>query len=369
MMADEESIFDTVSAAVDQQKSQATSQDLTKRPSAAEKSPPDAAQEPASEAGKPEEAAETSEERTRDASGRFLPKEPKEPKEPKAEEPESEDLAEEKPEEQEAAPEEPKRPDISRPPRRLPVRTKERWQTYPPELREDIWAREEEFNNAFKQYDGLGNFVRACHQVGRPASDVANDYMSVEAKFRSDPIEGIIYTLQRTGHNPEMVIEEIVRRVEAARNGQQVPRPQPQPQPTGLTRADINAAIEERENQAKISAFEEDPGNIHLEPVGYNGEIGRIRKTMVAFLKEGVASDLKDAYDKACRAYGLAPYGNGAASPEKKSAAVDRSRAAAKAIGGAPAYNSNAQAKTPNDGNLSVYDTVRAAVERQQRGS
>jgi hypothetical protein len=56
-------------------------------------------------------------------------------------------------------PVEPPPVDISRLPKRLPVRTKSRWRTLPAELREDIILREQEFDEAFKRYDGLGNFA------------------------------------------------------------------------------------------------------------------------------------------------------------------------------------------------------------------
>jgi hypothetical protein len=58
--------------------------------------------------------------------------------------------------------------DISRPPKRLPVRSKTIWQTIAPELSEDIILREQEFDRAFSRYGGLGQYAIEAdhHQAG-----------------------------------------------------------------------------------------------------------------------------------------------------------------------------------------------------------
>jgi hypothetical protein len=78
--------------------------------------------------------------------------------------------------------------DISRPPKRLPVRTKGRWQTLPEWLREDIIAREEEFDSAFKRYDGLGQYTLEAEKNHTTLANAIRDYAEIEGKFRTDPL-------------------------------------------------------------------------------------------------------------------------------------------------------------------------------------
>jgi hypothetical protein len=127
---------------------------------------------------------------------------------------------------------------------------------------------------------------------------------------------------------------------------------------------------------AKIEAFENDPKHIYLEPLNPMGEQGPIRSAMIHFLtpvgpdNKALAKTLEDAYDMALRVHPEIARLNGSAGSSsdkaQKTAAVNQSRAAAKAVGGAPSHNSNAGVKSPDDGNQSVFDTVRAAVARQK---
>jgi hypothetical protein len=355
MVEDEnESIMDTISTAVETQKGNA--------PEPKE----EAAPEPTEEAAE----APESETRARDASGKFLPKEGASKVAKEAEtEPEhtgAVDKLEEQPD--------PNKADISRPPRRLPIRTKGIWQTLPETVREDIWAREKEYDTAFKRYDGLGTFVMAAEKNGTNLPAALADYSAMETALRRDPIEGALAVWQRMGYNPQAVVQELVRRAGGQSDGQPTQSMQA-PMPPGLTRQEMEMEFSRRENMAKIEAFENDPKHIYLEPLNPMGEQGPIRSAMIHFLTPAgpgtkpLANSLEDAYDMALRVHPeiARPNGQGSSSVQaQKTAAVNQSRAAAKAIGGAPSHGSNVGQKSPDDGNQSVFDTVRAAVARQR---
>ena len=349
-----ESLMDTISSAVETQKGNV--------PEPKEAAP--------TEEGKESSEAPEPAPKERDASGRFLPKEvgakvAKEPSETEQEHTENID----KPELQQ----EPGKPDISRPPRRLPIRTKGVWQTLPETVREDIWAREQEYDTAFKRYDGLGNYVMQAEKNGTSLPAAIADYYAMETALRRDPIDGALSVWQRMGYNPQAVVQEIIRRAGGQSDGQTAPMQAPMP--PGLTRQEMEIEFARRDNMAKIEAFENDPKHIYLEPLNPMGEQGPIRAAMIHFLSPAgpdnkpLAKTLEDAYDMALRVHPEIAKLNGSAgssSQAQKTAAVHQSRAAAKAIGGAPSQGSNAGQKSPVDGNQSVFDTVRAAVARQR---
>jgi hypothetical protein len=92
----------------------------------------------------------------------------------------------------EEAPQEPNKIDITRPPRRLAIRTKTIWQTLSPELREDIILREQEFDTAFKRYDGLGKYVMQAEASGTTLQAAVESYSKLETAIRKDPLEGVV---------------------------------------------------------------------------------------------------------------------------------------------------------------------------------
>ncbi len=274
-----------------------------------------------------------------------------------------------------AIPDESAKPDITRPPKRLPVRTKTIWQTIAPELREDIILREQEFDKAFKRYDGLGQLAAQAERNGTTLSNAMRSYHAMETALRTDPIDGFTQTLRALQINPDVVYAEIYRRMSGGGgNGKQEGQPPPPPiqGPQGMSKEEMAAELERqfqsREIQSQIAAFEADPRNYYLEPRG--DEPGPIRKTMQAFLMGGVANTLRDAYDMACRANGLnpdtAPRPNGnAADQEKKAAAAKQARQQAKATVGVPSQK--AERENPDSGSETILDTVRAAY-RKHRG-
>lgn len=356
-----ESIMDTISSAVETQKEQAT-QEQGKETTPA----------PESAAGKPE--ASEPEAKGRDASGRFLPKEKGE-EEPLAKVAKEGETKEEPEPVDKVEPEQvPGKPDISRPPRRLPIRTKAAWMAIPETAREDIWAHEMAVRQESARYEGLGSYVQQAEKNGTSLPAALADYSAMEAALRRDPIDGALSVWQKMGYNTQAIVQEIMRRAggQPGQDGQSG-APMQAPMPPGLTRQEMETEFAKRDNMAKIEAFENDPKNIYLEPLNPMGEQGPIRSAMIHFLtpvgpdNKPLAKTLEDAYDMALRVHPEIARTNsiGGNSEAQKTAAVTKSRAAAKAIGGAPSHG-NASVKPQDDGNQSVFDTVRAAVARQR---
>src|SRR6266576_1025611 len=117
--------------------------------------------------------------------------------------------------------EQPDRIDISRPPKRLPVRTKTIWQTLPEPLREDIIIREQEFNENFKAYDGLGIYRQAAEKAGtnlaslvKMQSEQLGQYQALEQQFKQAPLNTAMAVWQAVGHEPEVIRQELDRLVQ-----------------------------------------------------------------------------------------------------------------------------------------------------------
>src|SRR5881396_1042683 len=217
----EESYLDTVREAVEKQQ--------------ADKPEPEAekSEQPEEPAAAPEEESEhvaAPEGRERDEHGRYKAKAPAL---------EADKASEDKPEEpkEAVAPEEGK-PDISRPPRRLPLRMKHTWMSLPEQAREDIVAREQEFDKAFKRYDGLGQFAMKAEQNGTTLHQAVASYHQMETLMRQNPIQGAMAVWQATGHNPQAVLQAIAQQMGQPPEGQQPQQPQTPPMqgPQGMTR-------------------------------------------------------------------------------------------------------------------------------------
>jgi len=197
----------------------------------------------------------------------------------------------------------------------------------------------------------------------------------METLMRQNPIQGAMAVWQATGHDPRAVLTEIVRQMGPPQEGQQQPPPMQMPQ--GMTREDMEAALErqfiQRDIQSRLSEFEKT--HPYLEQLVPGEKLGPIRAAMVGIMGTpdlGLAEDLETAYSMALKAHGIdpgaRPNGSGATNDQAKAAAaVNRSRQAAKATVGAPSQGSNVKEKAPDDGNLNWIDTVKAAYNKAKR--
>jgi hypothetical protein len=155
----------------------------------------------------------------------------------------------------------------------------------PPEVRAAIAKREEEINKGFRvlqDYKGLEQFTPLIRQAGTTHADVLRKAVDYETALRRDPVGTIRYVAQLAGVD-----------LAALANGQPQGRPQqaqPQFRPEMVEQL-VNRTLRQREVEGTIEAFLSDPKHMHAETV---------IDDMVALIETGRASDLKDAYERAC---------------------------------------------------------------------
>jgi hypothetical protein len=290
--------------------------------------------------------------RPRDEKGRFAVKEPQQEGEPEPAEP-AEPAAEPPSAGAQAQP---------KPPPGFSVKSKADWDKLPEHIRADIAKRETEIDAGFKRYTGLKRFAEIAEQNGRSLGDAVSDYWQVEQSLRSNFLGGIEAICQRFGVDQRMLAQAMAQRygIELPQGG--APPQPPQINPQGL----IDNALErfrqeqlEREVNQQIEEFKADPANRYFE---------NVRPAMQALLAGGQAQNLKEAYDAACwlnpdtRALLLAEQ---QAKPAQKPAAVNQAKAAAKAVIGAPGPNIKQDGAAKPDQNMTVKDTIRAAIAAQ----
>jgi hypothetical protein len=285
----------------------------------------------------------------RDEKGRFAPKGAVEaaPVEETAQEPE-------------AATEAPK------PPIGWSVAAKADWGNLPPHIQEAVAKREQEVSQGFARYSGLKQFAEIAEQNGTTLAAAVQDYAKVEDGLRRDFLGGLDDLAARFGYRPSDVAQYY-----AARHG--VPQgqigqgyQQPQFNPDEIISAAEQRALarfEEtqvrRESATEIERFAADPAHTYFD---------NVREDMALLLQNGKASDLASAYEMACwanpetRAILLKSQSNSSPSPQ---AAVQKAKAAAKAVGGAPSPGFNPGAKA-NQPKATLRDEIMATVAAQR---
>lgn len=256
-----------------------------------------------SEQGENAEEGEDLRERdeSRDELGRFKKKE--EPQEPEtgAEEPKPKDEGE-KPAEQNA---DPAAESPSRAPGGWSVASKAEWDKLPEAVRADIAKREHEVNEGFKQYSGLKDVIpyqQHYAQQGSSVKQALDSYTALDSAFVKNPVGTVAFMAEQRGVNPVHMAYAILQQA-----GIQIPDQQGQPQAHQQQvfkdpRVDqiLRAQEEERRNRElaeqqqvsqTIEQFAADPKNTFFE---------NVKVTMGHLINTGEASDLADAYEKAC---------------------------------------------------------------------
>jgi hypothetical protein len=237
---------------------------------------------------------------------------------------------------------EPATRDLSRPPRRLQTRTKERWQTLSTELKEDIWAREENFDKAFKRYDGLGKYAIEAEKNGRTLADdvgnwltVVNDFVALQEAMRADPIGTTLAVWERLG----------------------IPNLMAQAYQEGRAAGKI---------EEEIAAFRISPDHGYFDILNEDG-------TLKAIATGNPQLNLQQVYDAACASKGLTMAKTTTKHPHLipnsyQNPAIRRAMSAAKHVGGSPSTSTPAKPKEPESAGT-AYDDVAAAIAKQMRGS
>lgn len=266
-----------------------------------------------------------------------------------------------------------------KPPPGFSVASKAAWDELPQSVRNDIAKREQEIDNGFKRYSGLGKFAEEAERNGTTLQNAISDYAAIEGALRQNVVGGIEFICQRLGVDPRQLAHAMAGKyipAAAADTGQQGAPVAQQAQhfdPAELTRqfqqiaraeadsrvAAMRAETEAAQIQSQMAEFRADPKNKFFE---------NVRQDMAALVQAGKANTLKEAYEAACwlnpdtRAI-LINETNGGRNKEAANA-VSKARNAAKAIGGSPSPGVNPDAKTRR-GDMSLDDEIRAAVDAQ----
>jgi hypothetical protein len=352
------------------------------REPAPERSPDAPAGETTAQSVDQEPAAEDISGRQRDDKGRFVAK--IEPGEPEAAAEPAEKPQDAKAES--AALDAPKT-DV-RPPSGFSVATKAIWDTLPQSVRDDIAKREQEVDAGFKRYAGLGKHAEEAERNGTTLQNAVNDYVAVETALRQNFVGGIEFICQRMGVDPRQVVQAMVIKYAPAlaasgeARGAAAPaddrqqmiqeanqraqaelariNPDVMAQQVARQVADVlRNETQQRELNSQIAAFGADPNNKFF---------ANLRQDMSKIVQAGKAETLQEAYDAACwlnpqiRAI-LINEANGGRNKEA-AAAASKSRAAAKAVGGAPTPGVNPDTSGKRR-NLSLDEEIRAAIDAQ----
>ena len=312
--------------------------------------------EPVVEQQEPEAAVEETDEaraaRARDEKGRFAPKAGEEP------EPAAAPVVE-----QPAAAAPASEASAYRPPPGFSVASKTAWDQLPESVRADIAKREEEVDAGFKRYTGLGRFAEEAERNGTTLQAAVADYHQVETGLRQNFLAGVEGICQRFGVDPRALASAMQARYGGqgeAQQGQPQERQPPQIDPRAIAQQaanEVRAELEAQRLKSEVEAFEANPKNKFY---------ANVRGDMASLINTGKAKTLEQAYEAACwlnpeiRALLIKEQSSVQAS--KPNAAV-QARAAAKAVGGAPAPGINTGQAKPK--NLSIADSVDAAVNAQ----
>ena len=293
----------------------------------------------------------------REDKGRFASKEPKEAVEPVSE----------------AAPEtvdeEPKEAPATefKPPIGWSVAAKAAWAELPEGVREAVAKREQEVSQGFARYSGLKQFAEFAEQNGTTLATAVQDYAKVEDSLRKDFLGGLDTLAARFGYKPTDVAQYYAARHGVPATGQigQAYQPPAFDPDDIISKAEQRALarFEEtqtrRESASEIERFAADPAHAYFE---------NVREDMAILLQNGKANDLAAAYEMACwanpetRAILLKSQTNSTPSP---AAAVQKAKAAAKAVGGAPSPGFN-PGKPVDTSKMSIADTIKAAIAAQR---
>jgi hypothetical protein len=201
-----------------------------------------------------------------------------------------------------------------------------------PAVQEAVLRREQEVSNGFKQYSEKSRAWDSVDQIMGPRRPYLQQF-----GFRSDQqaIEHMLLWSDALARNPAQAITDLANHLRVNIGQQQ------QPQMSAQEAHDMANA------RAMVQAYEANP------PPHYQ----TVRPIMKSLLEQGVAADLKDAYNKALAAVRSI---DGRGSVTRKIAATNAS------LSGAPHGSQNAPARRNGNGShhSDIVDDVRAAMSQ-----
>jgi hypothetical protein len=255
-------------------------------------------------------------------------------------------------------PKEPETPQESiRPPASWSATAKAKFAALDPDVQREVLKREQDVEKGFrerasqvKRYEPLEQTIAPYREkwavAGVDEATAVKQLLAASDWLERDPQAAIAYLAKQYGVNPAQVQGQPQQ---AQPNGNS---PTPEYQALQQRFDALERQLAERESQSyqsQIDSFSSDPNNLYFE---------NVRPQMAALLEAGQASDLADAYEKACWM-----------NPEIRSLLQKpvvqpaRSAAAAKAAGasvtGAPPTHASAASS-----NGSIEDDIRLALEQ-----
>ncbi len=313
----------------------------------------------------------------RDEKGRFAKKEGE--GEETADKPADKPAEEQKPAEPVDTPEEPEQTaaDATRPPPGWSVQSKAAWDELPAAVKSDIAKREQEVSEGFKQYSGLKEVIpyqQHYAQEGSSVKQALDAYTAVDRALAKNFTGTIAYIAQQRGVDPVQMAYAILQQRGVQIPQQEGQQPQAQQQVFRDPRVDDiqrmleeerrNRELAEHQSAAQtIEQFAADPKNRYFE---------NVKVTMGHLIQTGQASDLQDAYDKACwanpeiRAQLIkqqAAAQAAATSPQRQAEAAAQARQAAKSLTGSPIPGGTSGSGKPSK--LSDRQAIEEALKAQ----
>lgn len=211
-------------------------------------------------------------------------------------------------------------------------------------IRQAVAQRETEIDKGFAklaEYKPIERFAEMAKQSGTTLDRALENYVSIENELRRDFLGGVTQLCQRQGIDPVQLANTIL-----ARNGgppsnggtgetQGYQPPSVDLAPLTQKISALESYIQQQQNttvQSEIDRFASDAKNVFFDNV--KSEMGRL-------IQSGLATDLTEAYDRACWANPeirtlLIKQQSAPSDASAKAAAATQARNASKSITGSP---------------------------------
>ena len=190
------------------------------------------------------------------------------------------------------------------PPPGWSIAAKAEFDRLPPAVREAVAKREQEVNQGFaklQEYKGLDPYVDMAKRSGTTITQALEGYTRAEQVLSTDFVSGVRDLCRYYNFSPAQLVEALGGQVQ---QGYQQPAAQDPYAPVVQKLSALEqkwaqyeqqqAMQEEQAVSSQLHEFASDPANRFFENV--RADMGRL-------ITAGMASDLKDAYDKACWAH------------------------------------------------------------------
>ena len=186
------------------------------------------------------------------------------------------------------------------PPPGWSIAAKAEFDKLPPAVREAVAKRETEINQGFAkltEYKGLDPYVEMAKRSGTTITQALEGYTRAEQVLATDFVNGVRDLCRYYNFNPAQLAQELG----LATPGNQPPAQNDPISPVFQKVSALEQRLAQYEQQREmeeqqavngtLQQFASDPANRYFE---------NVKMDMGRFIQAGMATDLKDAYDKAC---------------------------------------------------------------------